>query len=166
MTDLTPEEKERIYEEEKARKEAKQKLREEENRKNAKGCLVAILVFIGIIAGLASLSHLSEDKVNVTDYPSQAGFETMAHHISGKGDLAYAVYVDHQDYSKMKRYAKKFPYDAGSMTSVFFFDSRESMPRHEGHLRNLSAEHSKHCVAAYWKYKNGTEKFLEDYNKV
>lgn len=137
-----------------------------ENSNNAKGCLTIILIFVGIIVGIASLSLLASDKPKVSDYPSQVGFETMAHHISGRGNLSYAVYVDHQDYSRMKRYAQKFPHDMGSMTSVFFFDSKQSMPKHEGHLRNLSDAHSKHCVAAYWKYKNGREKFLEDYNKI
>ncbi len=49
MVDLTPEEKEQIYKEEKARLEAQEKIKAELNAKEAKDGTIGCLVFLGIV---------------------------------------------------------------------------------------------------------------------
>lgn len=62
MTDLTPEDRERIYQEERTRLEVQKQLKETEEKKNMKiGCLTVLVIFV--VAGLwAALSGNSEPK--------------------------------------------------------------------------------------------------------
>lgn len=71
MTDLTPEERERIYQEEKARLEAQKQLKETEDKKNMKiGCLTVLVIFVvaGLWAALSGIIGCSDEtKVKKPD---------------------------------------------------------------------------------------------------
>jgi len=58
--ELSPEEKQRIYEEEKARIEAREKIGQEKgNTHTQKGCLIAIIVLVSLIVIVVAISYLS-----------------------------------------------------------------------------------------------------------
>lgn len=67
MTDLTPEEKQRIYQEEKTRLEAQKQIKEAEDRKITKiGCL-AILIIFAVVGLWVTLSGGSSSKPKSPD---------------------------------------------------------------------------------------------------
>lgn len=69
VTELTPEERQRIYEEEKARLEAQEQLKKEQIQKTNKGCYGCLGVFVAVFAIilLISLVNGSGDKETASD---------------------------------------------------------------------------------------------------
>jgi hypothetical protein len=70
MAELTPEEKRRIYEEEKTRLEARESLKKVADQKKSKNAGIGCLVIIVIIGVIWIISNLSSDKSGSSSAPS------------------------------------------------------------------------------------------------
>jgi hypothetical protein len=70
MSELSPEERERIFEEEKVKKEAQAKLKQEDAKKMGKGCGIGCLGFIGLIVLVYVIGSFSDSERSTPPGPS------------------------------------------------------------------------------------------------
>jgi hypothetical protein len=115
MNELTPEEKRKIYLEEKTRLEAKEQLAKEKQQQQTqgclKGCLVTILIFVGLIL-IIGVVGTCENKQG-TKYYGNSNERLLAEHHSrgeflgyekGEGDKwARDIAVMHEATEKIRR---------------------------------------------------------------
>ena len=80
---LTPEERKKIYEEEKARAEAKEKIQKDQKAKQSKNAGIGCLVIIGIAAAIWIIGQLSPKKTAST--PSKPAFIDIKANVSFTG---------------------------------------------------------------------------------
>lgn len=75
MSELTPEEREKIYQEEKVRSEAQQRIVQEQNTKQlkivGKGCLIVFTVFAGLIIFLCIIGSCDSEKTTTKSVPEK-----------------------------------------------------------------------------------------------
>lgn len=79
MAELTPEERQKIYEEEKARKEAQDTLKKDQSKKQSEkvakgclGCLVVIIIGFAVLSIFGRNRQVSTDSSNISSVPAPA----------------------------------------------------------------------------------------------
>ena len=93
----------------------------------------------------------------------QVGYYKKKLH-NGSNNRVFSFYVKNFSdkptiWKKMEQFAKKQMYTSGGSTTVFFFSDRNNTPDVTFVAEQFDAKYEKYCVAAYWKYPTGVEKF-------
>ncbi len=84
---------------------------------------------------------------------------------NGSYTRVFSVYVkDFKDvpetWNSIQNYAKGKMYTAGGSTTVFFFNNRNGTPDVTFVAEQFNKKYEQYCVAAYWKYPRGNDKFI------
>ena len=104
------------------------------------------------------------------DSCSNGQFEQIGYYkkalANGANFRVFSVYVnefkDTSDvWSKIEDYARLKMYTPGGTTMVFFFKDRNMTPDVTFVGENFDKKYEIYCVAGYWKYPNGKEKFAK-----
>jgi len=95
-------------------------------------------------------------------------FEDVGYHKkkldNGSNTRVYSVYVrgfqeSAEIWSDMEQYAKGKMHTQGGSTTVFFFSDRSNTPDVTFVGEQFDSKYEQYCIAAYWKYPSGVEKF-------
>lgn len=83
---------------------------------------------------------------------------------NGSYTRVFSVYIkDFKDVPEMwnsiQNYAKGKMYTGGGSTTVFFFNDRNGTPDVTFVAEQFDKKYEQYCVAAYWKYPRGNDKF-------
>jgi len=115
-------------------------------------------------------------------HPSNVQFEQMGYFKAApgekgnnaSGDVRVMTYYvsnfkdDPQVWADIEKHAKSQPWFKGDATTIFYFNDKQHTP---GDIVTLAKDYNtalsfpesydKYCVAGYWKFTNGKEKFVK-----
>lgn len=130
-----------------------------------------VYVFVGFIVLIVTIGLIAyftvpkEQPVNVIVGNNK--FEMVGFYTNNNGvanNRVYSYYISNfnditDTWVDIIAHARNQLYDKGGNTFVFYFNDKQHTPEVKlgGNIFPESSE--KYCVAAYWKYSNGTEKF-------
>ena len=109
MVELTPEEKQKIYEEEKEKEKAKEKIKQEKTKKGCMGCLIVFLVIIVISIVLSIFSPILKNTPIKTTPPPTEQIQPkliLQEWSIDCGDETYIIGIVKNDSSKECRYVQ------------------------------------------------------------
>jgi hypothetical protein len=84
--------------------------------------------------------------------------------INGSNDRVFSFFIknfsdDATTWNKIEKFSKSQMYTSGGCTTVFFFNNRNYTPDVTFVAEQFDEKYDYYCVAAYWKYPSGIEKF-------
>ena len=118
---------------------------------------ITILSILSILLLIACGGSASSDNFEQVGY-SKIKLAT------GSNKRVFSFYVKNfsdnpTTWNEIERFAKKQMYTSGGTNLVFFFDDRKNTPDVTFVAEQFDAKYEKYCIAAYWKYPTGVEKF-------
>jgi hypothetical protein len=133
--------------------------------------ILLAVALIGIFFVGCSSSSSSPSKTNVS-FEEEGYFRKPLP--NGSGDArVQAVYVKgFQDtpevWQAIEKYGKQLAWFKGDVNVIFFFDDKDHTPSDEITLAkdyntalSFPSKYNDYCVAEYWHYANGQEKFIK-----
>ena len=128
-----------------------------ENRLNKSNSTT--LVFILVLL-FSLFLYLKLTSGGAADHFDMVGYFKVRNAL-GANVRVFSFYTTENDSSKIQEHAKRRPYTKGGSTTVFYFNSRENTPDVTFVREQFDNRYEPYCIAAYWRFPNGTDKFQE-----
>ncbi len=130
----------------------------EAKKKSSPGCAIASVMILLIF--LAGSIMMDSEPAKEIGY-----FKEVL--LNGSNKRVYSLYVkdfnkdDPEMWQGLEEQAKGKMYSNGGLTVVLFFESEGTTPDVTLSGLEFPEKYKPYCVAGYWKYPNGNEKFVK-----
>jgi len=121
-----------------------------------------ILLLFALTIIIAYLIPVSDGDQNIANFEQVGYFKKE--HSNGSNIRVYSYYVkkfsdNPTTWNEIERFAKNRMHTSGGFTTVFFFNDRKNTPDVTFVAEQFDEKYDKYCIAGYWKFANGVEKF-------